>query len=65
MFFFHAEKVRAIPITDGTKPPAFNMVTFPKFSCSKLHGSNTKGLLRLACCLQFGHLDEHKFGPAL
>ena len=64
-FFFHEEKVRAIPITHGTKPSAFNMVTFPKFSCSKLHGSNTKGLPRLASCLQFGRLDEHKFSPAL
>ena len=65
MVFFHEEKVRATPITDGTKPSAFNMVTFPKFSCSKLHGSDTEDLHRLASCLQFGHLDERKFILAL
>ena len=48
------QKLRAMPITYGTKPSAFHMVTFPKFSGSTLHGSNTKGLIHLSSCLQFG-----------
>ena len=61
------QKLRAMPITYGTKPSAFHMVTFPKFSGSTLHGSNTKGSIHLSSCLQFGLSppDEHKSSPVL